>query len=196
MELNKIDDGKGIKDELSFWRKVLMQYKTDPKSRPFLTAKLNPKTELQLDILRRIGLMDKEGGDVKVLDIGCGPASTIGKITRGFKVHITGLDPLTEQYHDLLAEFGHRCPHETITGVGEKVADYFPPATFDYIHVENSLDHCYDPSSVIRGLQKVAKPGAIIFIKVFVNEGEHNEYAGFHAWNFDLYNNKVIFWRP
>jgi SAM-dependent methyltransferase len=187
---------EALVEELTFWRRVCRDYTNDPATNPHMHFKLSAISPLQPDIRDRINRGSPVDGTAKVLDVGCGPVSTIGKVANNLRADITGLDPLADEYASVFREYGLQAPHQTVKGVGEHAGSLFPEETFDYVHVENALDHCYDPGAVLAGLQRVAKPGATIFVRVFINEGEHNQYSGFHAWNFDLYDGKVVFWRP
>lgn len=183
---------EGFEDELAFWRGAIQRQKAGTGA-TYLARKLDPTRPLQPQVAARIG--PKEDG-IRILDVGCGPASTLGKVWKGRPVELTGLDPLGDAYQRLFDEENLARPHPIVTGVAEEAAKHFGPAAFDYVHVENALDHCQDPFAALSQLHAVCRPDGTIYVQVFVNEGAHNHYNGFHQWNFDLYDGRVIFWRP
>lgn len=186
----------GQEDEISFWRDAIERFKLDP-SQSSIGGKLDPMRPLQPVIVDRVRVATKDDNRIaKVLDVGCGPLSTIGKTDENVAINLVGLDPLADAYQELLKEADIERPHETVTGVAETASDLFGEGFFDYVHAENSLDHCQDAALALLQLQKVCRPDGIFFFRVFVNEGEHNHYSGMHQWNFDTYNGRVIFWRP
>lgn len=186
----------GAEEEIAFWRGVIDRHCKNPENSAF-RAKLDPERPLQKTVLNRLRSSLTSGqSTARVLDVGCGPLSTIGKKADGLTVDVVGLDPLADDYQALFQDSTLVRPHESVNGFAERASEYFGEASFDYVHAENSLDHCQDAGRALSELQRVCKPDAVFFFRVFVNEGEHNHYAGFHQWNFDTYNEKVIFWRP
>jgi len=186
----------GAEEEIAFWQGAIERYRADPAKSAF-GAKLDPDRPVQPVILDRVRQALRPGQSAaRVLDVGCGPLSTIGKKADGLELEIVGLDPLADDYQRLFDQSGLKRPHHSVNGFAERATEYFGEAAFDYVHAENSLDHCQDAGRALAELRAVCRPDAIFFFRVFVNEGEHNHYSGLHQWNFDTYNGKVIFWRP
>ncbi len=190
------EDLSGAEEEVAFWRGAFERYKNDP-SKSYIGVKLDPDRPLQGEIAERVRIsVDGEQKIARILDVGCGPLSTVGKKADGLDVELVGLDPLADEYQMLIDEAGLKSPHTSVAGFAEKASEYFGEGSFDYVHAENSLDHVQDAERAVAELQKTCRPDAVFFFRVFVNEGEHNHYSGLHQWNFDSYNGKVIFWRP
>lgn len=96
-----------------------------------------------------------------VLEIGCGPAGAVALLNAG---HRHGLDPLesffasqkdVQQFRDQRVCY--------IAGHGEALP--YPAGTFDLVILDNVLDHCEAPFLVLDEMNRVLKPGGIIFIR-------------------------------
>lgn len=140
-----------------------------------------------------------EGGTVRVLDVGAGPLTVLGKNWPGRKLDIVAVDPLAEQYDKLLAEYNVVPLVRTQTGHGERLLEIFPESSFDLVFAENCLDHSYDPLLCLSQMLAVVKPGCYVATDHLVNEGKNESYEGLHQWNFDqwgLFKSKFVIWRP
>ena len=180
---------EGIQDELRYWDEVL---RTHDQGYPECFAfAFEPKAPLQgyLQALFPPQPHD-EGVDVsplKILDVGAGPYTTIGKIDRrGRPVEITAIDPLGDEYAALLEKHGLRPPLRTKAMRGEDIPDHYAPATFDLVHARNSLDHSEDPMRIIRHMMTVARVGGGVFLQHRSREADRQLYQGLHQWNFDF----------
>lgn len=72
----------------------------------------------------------------------------------------------------------------------------FEPGTFDLVHIRNSLDHCYDPLSVLWQSLALLKRGCCLVLNHQANEGEQAGHAGFHRWNLTVEREDLIVWNP
>jgi SAM-dependent methyltransferase len=144
-------------------------------------ARLDPTTPLQDDF--RI-LLREAGPSVRILDVGAGPATTIGKLWPGRNVKIVAVDPLAEQYAEMLAAHGVEAPVPTKPWRGESL-DLFADiaTTFDLAHARNSLDHCYDPIAVVQGMLSTVRPGGIVYLVHSTREGTKQNWQGLHRWD-------------
>jgi SAM-dependent methyltransferase len=187
-------DLHGAEDEITYWSGVFKRYaeKGDRGIETLLSSEMPLQAEFR-EVLE--SYRNPEQDTLRVLDVGCGPLSVIGKLA-DFKLNITGVDPLADQYKALLSEHGLRPPHESLAGMGETLHTLFEPETFDFVHSSNALDHCEDPRVSISNMVRLAKPGTKIFINVYQNEAENAAYSGFHRWNFDELNGKIVVWNP
>ena len=182
----------GAKEELDFWRAVFSSYREGKYDD--IKDFIDPNRPLQEQVKRmiRTGLLrDKR---IRILDVGCGPLTTLGKVWEDYEVEIVAVDPLAESYKQILAEAGIRPPVPLVEGVGENLLALFPEDSFDYVHCENALDHCYDLASVISNMLNVARPNTVVHIRVFRDEAEYSRYSGFHQWNFGVYCDRVVVW--
>lgn len=121
----------------------------------------------------------------RVLDVGAGPISKVGKLVDGQSIDLVPIDPLADEYQKLLAELDLKPPFTTRRGYGERLTEYFPEHSFDLIHARNSIDHCLDPVAVIGACVRVLKPGCCFYLNHYRNEGVAANYYGLHQWNFD-----------
>ena len=78
----------------------------------------------------------------------------------------------------------------------ESVAEAFGHEVFDVIHSSNALDHSHDPIAAMRGLLRAIRPGRPLYLEMRQNEGQYQNYTGFHLWNFDLQDQRLVLWRP
>ncbi|MGA2622449.1 MAG: class I SAM-dependent methyltransferase [Bacteroidota bacterium] len=96
----------------------------------------------------------------RFLDVGCATGFFINGIRNNSDWEVFGTD------------FGRsavRCARETLhlNVVEGDLADAgFPDAFFDYVHVNNVLEHVLDPLSLLRECRRIIKPGGIYFLSV------------------------------
>lgn len=72
----------------------------------------------------------------KLIDVGSGPVTTLGKTLNGKKLDITAVDSLADRYNELLDKYGLRPPVRTRAAESEKLTELFEPNTFDLAHAE------------------------------------------------------------
>lgn len=140
-----------------------------------------------------------KGGTARVLDVGAGPLTVLGKVLPGRKLDLVAVDPLAPQYDRMLAKHGITPLVRTQLCHGEHLLGMFPRSSFDLVYAENSLDHSYDPLACLTQMLAVVKPNCYVVTDHLVNEGKNERYAGLHQWNFDvrgLFRPKLILWRP
>lgn len=66
---------------------------------------------------------------------------------------------------------------------------------YDFVHMSNSLDHCFDPISGIKELLYITKVGGKVVLRHTNNEAEREKYSGFHQWNLTIDEGNFIVWR-
>lgn len=182
-------------DEISYWRGKFEEYKKSGDK--WFDVLLNDQSPLDVVIEREIKNSAANKNDrVKVLDVGCGPLSSLGKNGTNFRIDITGIDPMAESYKELLGSYGISPQFNMMRGVGEEIDQMFEPESFDFVHSRNALDHCFDVPKVLRNLIFAAKEDCKIYFRVFRNEAEGADYSGFHSWNFDTFADRVCVWTP
>lgn len=135
------------------------------------------------------------GSTVRLLDAGAGPVTVLGKVHPRWKLEITAVDVLADEYNRLLAQNGIEPPVRTLQCENERLSEMFPNDTFDLGFAKNTLDHSYDPVRAIRELVICVKPGAPVVLKHARNVAEKEAYLGLHQWNFDLDGRDLVVWR-
>jgi SAM-dependent methyltransferase len=132
----------------------------------------------------------------RILDVGSGPATTLGPIEAPCPVEIVPIDPLAETYGKLLRDAGLRCWNPTRPSEGERLSE-LGLGTFDLVHSRNALDHAYDPLRVIKQMMAVCRPGGTVYFEGSVNESVKQNAHGLHQWNFmPLDTGDLVVWRP
>ena len=178
----------GLTSEVVFWDKFLKS-KGSIWPEEYL-RRLAPDSLLQEHIT---SLLDVSiGSDVRILDVGAGPLTSLGKRWTGRQVTIVAVDPLAEQYDQLLAKYRIVPPVRTILAAAENLLTRFPHDSFDLVHARNSLDHGVNPMSAIKLMVSIAKPGHCVFLQHVVNEGKNENYYGLHQWNFYALNGEAF----
>lgn len=122
--------------------------------------------------------------EVTIAEVGSGMFCTIGSLSKTAKVKIYASDILALEFNQILKE-------NNITPLIPVVVEDMEGLTyqdsfFDIVHCVNALDHTFDPIKAIKEMYRVAKPGGYIYLRHFVNVGEHERYAGLHMWNIDI----------
>lgn len=181
---------KALPTELTFWK-----YFFGDKDMPWpedRRARLDPAAPLQTWVRDRI--IADGNAPVKILDVGAGPATMLGKAWPGQEVVITSIDPLANEYNSLLDEFAAVPPVRTQAGHGEHLEHLFPPNSFDFACAIRALDQSYDPLAIIQGMLEVVKPGCWVVLMHTINGAEQAEYQGLHLWNLCLESGHFVIW--
>ncbi len=181
---------KGIDYELQFWNRFLEtgggQWSDDFKRR------LDPDLPLENSIAEGMAIDDSR--PFRILDVGAGPLTVLGKRHKGAKVDITAVDPLAPFYSEILNRLSIERPIETVQAFAEDLTAYFEVSTFDLAHCCNALDHSFDPARGVDEMLAVTRVGGRVNLRHYANEGETEGYQGFHQWNFDVENGHFIMW--
>jgi SAM-dependent methyltransferase len=133
---------------------------------------------------------------VTILDVGAGPATTVGLRFEGMRLAVTAVDPLAGEYDRLLARHGVSPPVRTEEVEGEQLLERFGPAAFDIAYSRNALDHAVDPMRIIENMVKVVRPAGYVLLRHVRNEAVNQDYVQLHQWNFDLRQGRFVVWRP
>jgi SAM-dependent methyltransferase len=181
-----------LSTEVRFWQRFLTTGGSEwPEEYAF---RRDPDAELQEHVKAVIDL--PAGAVARILDVGAGPLTYLGKRWEGRTVEITAVDALADEYDRLLAEGGIEPPVRTSKCDSEHLLDRFSRDSFDLAYARNALDHGYDPLGALSQMVAVVKPGARILIEHLVNEGKSGAYYGLHQWNFAVDGNAFILWSP
>lgn len=182
----------GLDEEIEFWRRWFRDH-GEPWPDDY-RRRTNPRFRLQRHIRRRVRTLP--GRRVRIVDVGSGPLTVLGKRWPGRRLEIVAVDPLADRYAELYEEFGIEPVVRPIRGDAERVAELLEPDSFDLAYAQNCLDHGYDPLRSIKQLLTLVRPGRRVFLEHAIDEGEHMEYAGPHQWNFRAEHGRFVIWRP
>jgi SAM-dependent methyltransferase len=183
---------EGLDEEIEFWHRWLRDrgapwpedyiWRTDPNSplQPRMREYLSPSSP---------------DAHLRILDVGSGPLTILGKRWGDRRLEISAVDPLAERYADLFERVGLECS-PPIPGEAERVGEIFSEDTFDLAYARNCLDHGYDPLRAIQQMLRVVKPCRYVVLDHATDEGEFMNYAGPHQWNFRVEDGRFVVWRP
>lgn len=177
---------QGIQDEVDFWYSWLLTGGGGGES-----GRISGQLAVASHNDEFIDYADK---NFRVLDAGSGPISNFGIEGTGGKIHLTACDALADIYADMMKKFGIKPYCTTDFGCFEGLAQVYGHNQFDYVHVSNSLDHCFDPLLGVHNLISVVKKGKYIRLRHARNEAENERYEGLHQWNLTVENSEFIIW--
>jgi 2-polyprenyl-3-methyl-5-hydroxy-6-metoxy-1,4-benzoquinol methylase len=94
--------------------------------------------------------------DVRILDIGCGFGESLGyHQARGCEVYGVEAD---ENIRRLAEKYGYKV-HIGLFDPEQYIPDYF-----DYVTLDQVIEHFIDPISTLRGIERVLKPGGVVVL--------------------------------
>jgi SAM-dependent methyltransferase len=181
------------RSEVDFWAGWLMgtpgteQWAWDREER------LAPETEIRDPLVRR-ELERIPGDEIRILDVGAGPLTSLGYRYPGKTLAIVPVDPLADDYDRLLRGAGLEPPIRTIGVAGEALVERFGLHRFDIAYAANSLDHSADPLIIVSNMVSVVRAGGVVLLRHKRNEGESARYGGLHQWNFDAVDGDLLVW--
>jgi SAM-dependent methyltransferase len=175
-----VNRSKALQKEVTFWRNWL---KTQGASWPqdFIN-----RFDVNMPIQNYlVPYIDEVNSDpVRILDVGSGPVTKLGKIHRSKRLSITATDILAKEYDILLDELRIIPLIRTIYADAEKLAERFGEKTYDIVHGQNCIDHTADPFRAIEQMLAVTKPRGFVVLCHAENEGEKESYRQLHQWDF------------
>lgn len=176
----------GVSEEMDHWR----DYFEWPKYASDLAFRLNPISELQPEIKQIFS--DNMLQKIRILDVGSGPLTRIGKKWGDVQIEIVPIDPLAALYDELLQNYYITPLIKTIALRAEdiKLGENQFLLNFDLAYAHNSLDHCYDPIKAIINMFDVVKKGGWIYLDHRENEQIRTRSRGFHQWDFNIQEGK------
>ena len=168
----------GFSYELRFWDDWI---RTQGSPRP---EKYQERVNPDEPFLERLIAYLPPQPEIRILDVGAGPLTNLGKKWAGKHLDITAVDALAEDYDRILAKY-HVIPVvRTQKLEAEKITQRFPSNSFDFVYASNSIDHVYDPEQAILQMIEVVKKGCCVVLEHYENEAVNENYSGFHQWNF------------
>lgn len=103
------------------------------------------------------------------------------------------LDPLAPYYNKILDDYSLKYPRITF-GMGETLRLHFANDSVSLMHIRNALDHSVRPIMVIWQSLMCLHIGGVLYLNHKPNEAEHEAYVGFHQYNVDSQDGKLIIW--
>ena len=180
----------GIPYEVAFWR----SYYRNKKSRSALMGWSQYGKECVLDdfnISSFIAGLKKE--KPVIVDVGCALSYVFSNIIGGKEYEVTYLDPLAPYYNKILDDYSLSYPRITF-GMGETLSLHFPADSVSMFHIRNALDHSVRPMTVIWQALMCLHTGGVLYLNHKPNEAEHEAYVGFHQYNVDCNDGRLIIW--
>lgn len=191
--LGKVIWKMSLPSEVRFWEDYLASRGRSCAAEAEFDFRMSPDSELQPWL--REWMNCPEGSEVRVLDVGAGPLTWVGKKWSGRRVVIEAIDPLANSYAEIMRRHKLTPPAPTKPGDGEDVVKLFGPNRFDLAFARNCLDHSYDAIQAVQSMIEATKPGGIIFLWHNQDEAEHLCYQGLHQWNFRLQDGSLVVWK-
>jgi SAM-dependent methyltransferase len=178
----------GIDHEVKFWDKY---FKTQGLDWPEdYQQRLDPN--LPLSEYHRQFIDPLLVNSVRILDVGAGPLTVLGKVHPTKHLEITATDALADYYDLLFKKYKVVPPVRTQLSKAEDLTQLFPESSFDFVNAQNCIDHSEDPMRAIRDMVKLVKPGCYVAMLHGENEAEAENYLGFHQWNFTIRDGAFI----
>jgi SAM-dependent methyltransferase len=180
----------GVAHELGFWRAIISA-RGGPYAIDF-NYRIDPDGGMDWLIGREI--ITSPIAKARILDVGSGPLTKIGKVYGGERPKIVATDPLAPFYLKILDEYEVRPPVRVQQAFAEDLSCYFATESFDVTVCINALDHSFTPVRALTEMVDVTKMGGAIFLQHRINEASNENYAGFHQWNIEARNGKAVLW--
>lgn len=180
----------GIPYEVAFWR----SYYRSKGSRKALLSWSQYGKECKLDnfdVASFIGGLERE--NPVIADVGCALSYVFSDVIGGKRYQVTYLDPLAPYYNKILDDYSLRYPRITF-GMGETLTLHFPKDTVSLFHIRNALDHSVRPMMVIWQAAMCLHVGGVLYLNHKPNEAEHEAYLGFHQYNVDCQDGRLVIW--
>lgn len=180
----------GLALERMFWRKWL-SWRRGIDEKVFRAA-LDP--HLPISDYHCQFIDDIPGPVVRILEVGAGPLTLLGKRHATKRLEIIPTDLLADDYARMLAVREVVPPVRTVFANAQELVSQFGENTFDYVTANNCIDHCADPVRALTQMLAVVKSGGWVSLRHRENEGVRHRHRGLHQWSFGLEaGNPVLF---
>ncbi|MCH5215572.1 MAG: hypothetical protein J1F10_01420 [Muribaculaceae bacterium] len=179
----------GIPYEVAFWR----SYYRNKKSRDRLMGWSQYKQECQLDKFDIASYICSLDHVPVIADVGCALSYIFGNTFGGKEYPVIYVDPLASFYNKILDDCSLDFPRITF-GMGETLSLHFAKNSVSFFHMRNALDHSVCPIMIIWQALICLRQGGVLYLNHKPNEAEHEGYIGFHQYNIDCNDGKLIIW--
>ncbi len=182
----------GLWMELVFWRRWLSREGGEMSE--LFRRELDPSAPIDAALHRYLeGPSDQPA---RILDVGAGPMTILGKTHPTRRLEIVATDVLAAQYARYLRRYGITPPVPTIPADAERLSEALPAGTFDLVHANNCLDHTAEPGRALAEMVGMARPGGWVYLRHRRDEAEREHYSGLHQWNVCERDGELVIWRP
>lgn len=179
---------RALPDEAAFWAKELPER---IRTLPAYRARMRPDAPVSDGFLARY--LDRIDGDpIRVIDVGCGPLTAVGKRHGDRVVEVTAVDPLAEEYNRAMDQAGIEPPVRPRACPGEDLLELFAPGSFDVAYARNAIDHGYDPLRTIEGMLALVAPSGYVVLEHLPREASRNCYRNLHQWDMTLEDGRLV----
>ena len=179
-QMAPVDRSVALNEELAFWR---WWFETGGAEWPQdFRERFNPDQPIQHYLATYIDRLETEC--VRILDVGSGPLTKLGKRHSSKQLVITATDLLADDYERLLTELEIEPLVRTIYADAERLGEQFEPGSYDVVHGANCVDHMADPLRAIEQMLTVSKPEGWVVLYHAENEGQREQYRQLHQWDF------------
>lgn len=173
---------RGLRREVGFWDEWLASH--GASWREDFESRLNNQIDLRdHEVVRAID--DLSAPEVSLLDVGAGPLTYLSGTHPRAEVTITAVDPLADEYRELLRKHGISSSVVPLSCPAEGLVEHFAPHSFDITYARNSLDHALNAPLAVVSMFEVTKPGGWVILRHHPHEGKTRSYQDLHAWNFE-----------
>ncbi|MBD5328859.1 MAG: hypothetical protein HDS03_09860 [Bacteroides sp.] len=180
----------GIPYEVAFWR----SYYSNRSSRKALMSWSEYGKECKLDDFDVKAFVDGLGiEDPLIVDVGCALSYVLGNRIGGRQYKLEYLDPLAPYYNDILDDYSLPYPRITF-GMGETLGLHYREGSVSLLHIRNALDHSVRPMTVVWQALICLHIGGVLYLNHKPNEAEHEAYLGFHQYNVDCRDGRLVIW--
>jgi SAM-dependent methyltransferase len=181
---------KHLGSEAGWWERLLAR---PDRFREQFGWCLDPELEVRQDELREtIEAVPRDV--VRIVDVGAGPVTVVGRRYRGRTIEVIPIDPLADVYNNALRKAGVDVPVPTRQLAVEELPEQFGPANIDIAYCHNALDHMPDPLAALESMLSVVAADGFVVIRCLPDEGKRNAYFGIHQWNVDLDGTDLAIW--
>lgn len=112
---------EGIPSEIAFWDNyIATQGGMWPED---FAIRMDPQSPLQQNVIEVFPAT--AGRELKILDVGAGPLTYLGKVWPGHALAITAVDPLADEYAAIFAKHNLTPPVRTTRGVAKRLVEQF-----------------------------------------------------------------------
>ena len=182
----------GLSLEISYWNQAIESrggiYKGDVGIELF---KKNLDHDLEIQAIIK-NLLPSQS-TIRILDVGSGPLTQIGKKYNNKNIVIYAIDPLADEYNAILKYHNITPIVKTRKCAAENISSIFHQNYFDFVYARNSIDHSENPYQAILEMIQVIKKNGYVLLQHRINEGLSRNYNGLHQWNFSLTaNNEFV----